>query len=90
MPPDSGAGLFLRYYLLYGKPWQRAGIVLTLIAIGATLLAFGNLAGIAPTLLGLVLGIRMWGPARLRANSSGQPAEQARRPNERLNHHMNR
>lgn len=68
MPSDSSTGLFIRQFLLYGKAWQRAGIILALVAAGATLLAFGNLLGILPALLGTVIGLRMWGPPRVRAS----------------------
>lgn len=67
MPSDNGAGLIIRQYLLYGKAWQRAGIVLTLILVGAILLTFGYLIGALPVVLGVVLGVRMWGPGSLRA-----------------------
>lgn len=66
--PGDGAGLFVRQYLLYGRPWQRASIVLAVIAAGAALIVFGYLIGILPTLLGVVLGLRMWGPAPMRAS----------------------
>jgi len=54
--------------LLYGKPWQRGAIVLALLLFGATLLAFGNLVGVAPIAFGVLFGLRMWGPARVRAS----------------------
>jgi hypothetical protein len=60
-------GMSVRHYLLYGKPWQRACVVLVLIAAGAVMIALGYLIGILPALLGIVIGVRMWGPARLRA-----------------------
>jgi hypothetical protein len=63
----GGGGMFVRQYLLYGKGWQRAGIVLALVGGGVTLLVLDNLIGLLPVLLGVALGLRMWGPARLRA-----------------------
>lgn len=68
MPGDSGAGLLIRQYLLYGTPWQRAAIVLTPIACGAALIALGYLIGLLPALLGVVIGLRMWGPSPVRAS----------------------
>ncbi|MGH9920964.1 MAG: hypothetical protein ACRD6W_19110 [Nitrososphaerales archaeon] len=73
VPPHGSAALFVRQYLLYGKAWQRAGIVLALIIVGAAFLWFGNFIGFLPVLLGVVIGLRMWGPAPLRA-SRFQPA----------------
>jgi len=67
MPADGGPGLFVRQYLLYGKAWQRVGIVLALIALGVILIVFGSLIGILPGSLGLLIGIRMWGPRFLRS-----------------------
>ena len=69
MPPDGGANLAVQQYLVYGKGWQRVGTVLALIAIGSALLGFGDLIGLVPTVLGLLIGVRMWGPAPLRARS---------------------
>jgi hypothetical protein len=60
-------GMVLRQFLLYGQPWQRACFVLILIAAGAAMIALGILAGIFPALLGIVIGVRIWGPTRLRA-----------------------
>ncbi|MGH9047020.1 MAG: hypothetical protein ACRDVW_06870 [Acidimicrobiales bacterium] len=68
MRPEGGGGLFVRQYLLYAKAWQRAGIVLVLVAAGVMMLIFGRFVGLLPALLGVVLGLRMWGPRRLRAS----------------------
>jgi hypothetical protein len=76
----DGAGLFIRQYLLYGKAWQRAGIVLTLVLVGATLLALGYLTGAVPAVLGVVLGVRIWGPTPLRASEFRRADRRTRGP----------
>jgi len=59
MPAGGGPGLFVRQYLLYSKAWQRAGIVLALIALGVILIVFGSVIGVLPGSLGQLIGIRM-------------------------------
>jgi hypothetical protein len=65
---DNGqGGMYFSQFLVYGKTWQRAGLIIALIAGGVLLAVSGVLLGILPAVLGTAIGVRMWGPDRVRA-----------------------
>jgi hypothetical protein len=59
MHGGGGPAVFVRQYLVYAKPWQRAAVVVVLIVGGAVLIGAGNLIGILPVALGIVIAVRM-------------------------------
>ena len=69
MHGGRGPGLVVRQNLPYGRPSQRILILGVLVAGGAVLIAFGTTFGAFVVALGVVLGVRLWGPNRLRAPS---------------------
>lgn len=53
----AGPLLALRLALLHAKPWQQLAICAAIVAIGITLIAFGDLTGIIVLCFGLLFTV---------------------------------